>query len=116
MGATAPGGVNVQGRAPRPQDGGATVRTRNKNHLVLRGTATTATHPSSPSSSSSSPSSSPSSSLPSSSSSSSSEMRGERKAIAMAMCRPSCGCRSSSEEVVAISSWAGNLGEGTPGP
>eukprot|EP00959_Pyramimonas_sp_CCMP1952_P220610 4612646-Pyramimonas_sp.AAC.1 len=43
-------------------------------------------------------------------------MRGARKAIARAMCRPSCGCRSSSEEVVAIFSWVGDLGEGISGP
>eukprot|EP00959_Pyramimonas_sp_CCMP1952_P330942 6930473-Pyramimonas_sp.AAC.1 len=34
----------------------------------------------------------------------------------MAMCRPSCGCRSSSEEVVAILFWAGDLGEGSSDP
>eukprot|EP00959_Pyramimonas_sp_CCMP1952_P182435 3814921-Pyramimonas_sp.AAC.1 len=43
-------------------------------------------------------------------------MRGVRKAIAMAMRRPSCGRRSSSEEVVAMLSWAGDLGGGISGP
>eukprot|EP00959_Pyramimonas_sp_CCMP1952_P220054 4600954-Pyramimonas_sp.AAC.1 len=43
-------------------------------------------------------------------------MRGVRKAIAIAMCRPSCGCRGSSEEVVAILSRAGDLGEDKSDP
>eukprot|EP00959_Pyramimonas_sp_CCMP1952_P265525 5551866-Pyramimonas_sp.AAC.1 len=43
-------------------------------------------------------------------------MRGACEAIAMATCRPSCGCRSSSEEMVAILSWAGDPGEGISGP
>eukprot|EP00959_Pyramimonas_sp_CCMP1952_P465423 9488268-Pyramimonas_sp.AAC.1 len=43
-------------------------------------------------------------------------MRGVLEAIAMAMCRPSCGCRSSSELVLAIVSWAGYLGEGMSDP
>eukprot|EP00959_Pyramimonas_sp_CCMP1952_P360069 7539345-Pyramimonas_sp.AAC.1 len=65
MGAAAPGGVNVQGHAPRQQDGGVTIRTRRMIHLVLGGTATI-TPPFSPSSSSSSSSAAsyPSSSLP----------------------------------------------------
>eukprot|EP00959_Pyramimonas_sp_CCMP1952_P360866 7557847-Pyramimonas_sp.AAC.1 len=53
MGAAAPGNVSVQGHAPRPPDGGVTVRTRSKNDLVFGGTATTTTSPSSPSFSSS---------------------------------------------------------------
>eukprot|EP00959_Pyramimonas_sp_CCMP1952_P404234 8470448-Pyramimonas_sp.AAC.1 len=43
-------------------------------------------------------------------------MRGARKALAMAMCRPSCGWRNSSEEVTAILSWAGELARGYRAP
>eukprot|EP00959_Pyramimonas_sp_CCMP1952_P211521 4426559-Pyramimonas_sp.AAC.1 len=34
-GAAAPGGVDVQGHAPRPPHGGATVRTKSRSHLAL---------------------------------------------------------------------------------
>eukprot|EP00959_Pyramimonas_sp_CCMP1952_P147012 3077097-Pyramimonas_sp.AAC.1 len=38
-------------------------------------------------------------------------MRVAREAIAVAMCRPSCGGRSSSGAAVAMLSWAGDTGE-----